>query len=102
MAAALILLTPHEPGRPLVPALVSYPHLPRSRAAQPSRSRPVTPRTTAPNPLLLQRLTRVAWRAYWPALRFWTIMGFTTIIGYEGDKAPGEGKQARLMLERLL
>ena len=38
----------------------------------------------------------------WPALRFWTIMGFTTIVGYEGDKAPGEGRQARLMLERPL
>ena len=29
-------------------------------------------------------------------------MGFTTIVGYEGDKEPGEGRQARLMLERPL
>jgi len=38
----------------------------------------------------------------WPALRFWTIMGFTKIVAYEGDKEPGEGKQARLLLELSL
>ena len=38
----------------------------------------------------------------WPALRFWTIMGFTRIVAYEGDKEPGEGKQARIMLELSL
>lgn len=38
----------------------------------------------------------------WPALRFWTTIGFKTIVGYEGDKEPGEGRQARLMLARAL
>lgn len=38
----------------------------------------------------------------WPALRFWTNVGFTTIIAYEGDKEMAAGKQARLILERPL
>ena len=38
----------------------------------------------------------------WPALRFWTNAGFTTIVAYEGDKEPGEGRAARLMLARPL
>jgi len=38
----------------------------------------------------------------WPALRFWTNAGFTTIVAYEGDREPGEGRVARLMLARPL
>lgn len=38
----------------------------------------------------------------WPALRFWTVMGFSKIVAFEGDKEPGPGKQARLMLELSL
>ena len=59
---------------------------------------------------LAERLAQAGYRAIWlhvylrnwPALRFWTQHGFTTILTYDGDKAMTEGAQARLRLERLL
>jgi len=38
----------------------------------------------------------------WPALRFWIMMGFTSIIEYRGDKIPADDSFASLVLEKRL
>ncbi len=59
---------------------------------------------------LAEQLAQAGYRAIWlhvylrnwPALRFWTQHGFTTIVTYDGDKVMAEEAQARLRLERPL
>lgn len=38
----------------------------------------------------------------WPALRFWTVRGFDTVVAVLGDRAHQEGAHARLRLRRGL
>lgn len=38
----------------------------------------------------------------WPALRFWTSQGFTTVINIRGDKTHSETAHADILLEKVL